>query len=168
MRQLVHEVGHLWTPRSSDWPNRFAEQGLATYLQVAVARELSGEAAAEAECESLPRAFRRCPQAENVSLLERHVREGLHGVTFCVKGALALVALESLLGRDRFWDVAPGLRGRRRAVCAGPRGHAQGASPRQANRGVPGVLVLPGGLGATQRGARACCRAPSGHVVNGS
>lgn len=105
MRQLVHEVGHLWTPRSSDWPNRFAEQGLATYLQVAVARELSGEAAAEAECESLRRAFRRCPQAENVSLLERHVREGLHGVTFCVKGALALVALESLLGRDRFWEL---------------------------------------------------------------
>ena len=100
--QLYHELSHFWNPRDLDVPSPRWNEGLATYLQYRLARELDGFAGTLAAVE---RARSRVCTGEARSRLERtpFVRFGAEGITdFSYRvGFLMFTGLETLLGPER-------------------------------------------------------------------
>jgi hypothetical protein len=97
--QLYHELSHFWNPRDLDVPSPRWNEGLATYLQYRLARELDGFDATPARVE---RARARLCAPETRPSLERtpFIRFGVAGVTDLSYrvGFLMFTALEALLG----------------------------------------------------------------------
>lgn len=99
--QLYHELSHFWNPRDLDVPSPRWNEGLATYLQYRLARELDGFSGTPAAIE---RARSRVCAAEARARLERtpFARFGLEGATdFSYRvGFLMFTALEALVGAE--------------------------------------------------------------------
>jgi hypothetical protein len=99
--QLYHELSHFWNPRDLDRPSPRWNEGLATYLQYRLARELDGFTGTPAAIE---RARSRVCAAEIRARLERtsFARFGVDGVTdFSYRvGFLMFTALEALIGPE--------------------------------------------------------------------
>jgi hypothetical protein len=100
--QLYHELSHFWNPRDLDVPSPRWNEGLATYLQYRLARELDGFPGTPAAIE---RARSRVCTGDTRTRLDRtpFARFGAEGVTdYSYRvGFLMFTALETLLGPDR-------------------------------------------------------------------
>jgi hypothetical protein len=99
--QLYHEISHFWNPRDLDAAPPRWNEGLATYLQYRLARELDGFTAT---AERIERARARvCAGGEARTALERtpfasYGAEGMTDASYRV-GFLMFSALEELLGQ---------------------------------------------------------------------
>ena len=125
--QLYHELSHFWNPRDLDVPSPRWNEGLATYLQYRLARELDGFAGTAAAIE---RASSRVCAGETRARLERtpFARFGAEGVTdFSYRvGFLMFTALEALVGPERARRRGPGVR---------PGPHGEGRHDGRSDRG---------------------------------
>jgi len=99
--QLYHELSHFWNPRDLDALSPRWNEGLATYLQYRLARELDGFGGTAAAVE---RARSRVCAGDTRTRLERtpFSRFGTEGVTdYSYRvGFLMFTALETLTGTD--------------------------------------------------------------------
>lgn len=116
---LVHEVSHFWTPQPADWPRRFADESLASFLQYVLVGELFGPACAREQRARYEGSLQRIPSAAAARFLDTEINPALHSALWYAKGALALIALQEQLGDERFWSVLRVYTADRSASAAG-------------------------------------------------
>ena len=104
LRQLYHELSHLWNPPDLDHPSPRWNEGLASFLEWRMAAELDGWTGWEAQLErSLQSLMRRCataPRCDEQPLLA-FGEAGLTGRSYSV-GMLMFYALHELMGPEGF------------------------------------------------------------------
>jgi hypothetical protein len=104
LRQLYHELSHLWNPPDLDRPSPRWNEGLATFLQWRMAGELDGWADWDAELERTRQGLlRRCAQqgrCDSVPFVE-YGGAGLTTRAYSV-GMLMFYALYQVLGAEAF------------------------------------------------------------------
>ncbi|MGE5652756.1 MAG: hypothetical protein ACM3ZQ_00625 [Bacillota bacterium] len=99
-RVVAHELCHFWTPRSSDHPNRFTDETIATYYETRLVGARFGPDEYKRRLESLRQAYLRTPGAQTVSLANAGRSSDIHVLTRC-KGPLAMHVLAGHLGIER-------------------------------------------------------------------
>lgn len=103
LRQLYHELSHLWNAPDAERPSPRWNEGLATFLQWRMAAELDGwsdwDARVNASAESL---MRRCAQmaCDSVAFAD-YGKAGRTDLSYSV-GFLMFYALHGLLGAEAF------------------------------------------------------------------
>lgn len=102
--QLYHELSHLWNARDLDAPSPRWNEGLATFLQGRLARELDdwdGEGVALQQ--TATRLLARCGAADPCGRvpLRRYGHEGMTDLSYSV-GRLMFAALYHVLGEETF------------------------------------------------------------------
>ncbi|MHB9144920.1 MAG: M1 family aminopeptidase [Symbiobacteriia bacterium] len=102
--QILHEVSHFWTPAPGDWPNRFADESLASFLQYFLLGQVFDQATAE-QLADFERTVQSVPGATATSFLAENMPDECHGTVWYAKGALALQDLREQLGEEAFWAV---------------------------------------------------------------
>lgn len=104
LRQLYHELSHLWNPPDLDRPSPRWNEGLASFLEWRMAAELDGWTGWDAQLErSVQSLMRRCatpPRCDERPLLA-FGEAGLTGRSYSV-GMLMFYALHELMGPDGF------------------------------------------------------------------
>jgi hypothetical protein len=104
LRQLYHELSHLWNPPDLDHPSPRWNEGLASFLEWRMAAELDGWTGWEAQLErSVQSLMRRCatPPRCDEHPLQTFGEAGLTGRSYSV-GMLMFYSLHELMGPDRF------------------------------------------------------------------
>jgi len=104
LRQLYHELSHLWNVPDLDRPSPRWNEGLATFVQWRLAGELDGwndwEARLDRTVQGIRRSCRSLAQCDSVPLVE-FGRAGLGDLSYSV-GFLAFYALYQAIGPAAF------------------------------------------------------------------
>ena len=107
LRELYHELSHLWNAPDIDQPSARWNEGLAMYLQSIMAERLDGwETRAEYlehRAERLLRAFDTDPSAQGVPFAD-YGQNGLTDYSYAT-GLLFFFVLEELLGREELLAI---------------------------------------------------------------
>jgi hypothetical protein len=109
LRQLYHELSHLWNPPDNDRPSPRWNEGLATFLQWRMASELDGWKDWETRTNSsVQTLLRRCPQlaCDSIAFID-YGKAGRTDMSYSV-GFLMFYTLHELLGADAFDRVYRG------------------------------------------------------------
>jgi hypothetical protein len=107
LRELYHELSHLWNAPDIDQPSARWNEGLAMYLQSVLAEEIEGwderSDYLEYRADRLLDAFDANPSAQGVPFAE-YGREGLTDYSYAT-GLLFFFVLEELLGREELLAI---------------------------------------------------------------
>jgi hypothetical protein len=102
LRQLYHELSHLWNPTDTDVPSPRWNEGLATFLQWRLAAELDGWSDWSARLETAAQALlRRCAANCATRALAEYGRAGMTDLSYTT-GFLMFAALFQTLGAEVF------------------------------------------------------------------
>ena len=102
LRQVYHELSHLWNPPDLDRPSPRWNEGFASFMQWRLAEELDGSTERAAQIERAFASLRaRCIGPCASTPLSEYGARGLTDLSYPV-GMLMFEALYSVLGADRF------------------------------------------------------------------
>lgn len=103
LRQLYHELSHLWNPTDTDVPSPRWNEGLATFLQWRLAAELDGWSDWSSRLETAAQSLLRRCTATNCATrpLADYGRAGMTDLSYTA-GFLMFAALYQTLGADTF------------------------------------------------------------------
>ena len=118
LRELYHELSHLWNAPDIDPPSARWNEGLAMYLQSILAEEIEGwderSEYLEFRADRLLRAIDANPSVQGVPFAD-YGQEGLTDYSYAT-GLLFFFVLEELLGREELLAILRGHYQQHRAV----------------------------------------------------
>jgi hypothetical protein len=107
LRELYHELSHLWNAPDIDQPSARWNEGLAMYLQSILAEEIEGwsdrSEYLDYRADRLLRAFDANPSAQGVPFVD-YGQEGLTDYSYAT-GLLFFFVLEELLGQQELLEI---------------------------------------------------------------